>query len=363
MGGPTLKHSLILVTCDSGAGHLKREKRADHILTFDHRLVTGPVPTEGPAETFFQRQQALYEADGLYHEAWWFEAEDASGQSRLFKRVWTRLPDICREYERVELWIDPDPNAQLILLQLLDWLGHIPDIAPRLWLKQSESPLGERRPGDWVLPPYPIDQEDIALASRAWAAFGMPTPETWAALRHNQEINHLHGLKPAVERMLDELPDHTGLGATARRILGLVETEEWWAEAKRRGNDISDRRLTDEERRYSPLMKRILQSGPRPPLWHFEIGQTICDLGSATTPAIAGVTERLFNLDMHQDDQRFRRFRESALSLTELGRCLVDGTDDWSCHNPIQQWWGGTRLTNATLWRWDGGQDRLLAPS
>ena len=64
--------SLILVTCDSGAGHLKMEKRADLILNFIHRLLTIPVPTDGAPETFFQRSQAICEADDLFHEPWWF---------------------------------------------------------------------------------------------------------------------------------------------------------------------------------------------------------------------------------------------------------------------------------------------------
>ena len=169
--------TLILVTSDTGAGHLKREKRADRIQWFTHRLVTGPVPVEGPPETFFQRQRALYEADGLFHEPWWFERENLDGTLARFAPIWSRLPEVCREHDRIELWIDPDPNAQLVMVQLLAWLGTLPDIVPRLWLKQSDSPLGERRPGDWVLPPRPVETANLMLARRAWSAFGATTPE------------------------------------------------------------------------------------------------------------------------------------------------------------------------------------------
>ena len=355
--------TLILVTSDAAAGHLARERRADRILTFIHRLVTGPVPTDGTPETFFKRQRALFEAEGLFHEPWWFEAENLPGDKPLFKRVWSRLPDVCLEHDQIELWIDPDPNAQLTLLQLLDWLGQRPEIARRLWLKQAESPLGERRLGDWTLPPRPIGRADIALASRAWAAFGAPTPEAWSALRHDPEPGRLPGLERTIERMLDELPDRTGLGVTARRILGMVERQPWWTEAARRGEDVSNLHLLEEERRFSPLIKRVLHWGERLPLWHFEVGQTLCDLAAGSAPAVTGVTERFFDLDMHQDEDRFRRFNESLLVLTEFGCRLVAGEDDWSRHNPIHRWWGGTRLTNETLWRWDAAQGQLLAPA
>jgi len=41
------------------------------------------------------------------------------------------------------------------------------------------------------------------------------------------------------------------------------------------------------------------------------------------------------------------------LSLTEFGKAVVAHKEDFSRHNPIDRWWGGTRLTNDPLWRWN----------
>ncbi|MCQ8278245.1 hypothetical protein NFI95_07260 [Acetobacteraceae bacterium KSS8] len=352
--------ALILVTCDSGAGHLKQEKRADRIRRFTHRLVAGPVPADGPPETFFQRQRALYEADNLYSEPHWFDFERPGGS--LLQRIWTRLPDECRDHDRIELWIDPDPNAQLILVQLLDWLGALPDIAPRLWLKLSDSPLGERRPGDWVLPPRPVEAADLALARRAWSAFGAPTPESWSSLRDDPETQRLPGLVSAIERTLRELPDGTGLGATARRILALTEREFWWIEAMQRGPGQADRVLPEQDRVLQKLVLRTLRSGDRVPLWYAEIEQLICELAAAPVPALSGVTERQAGLDLFQDQDRQKRFWESPVRLTYFGADLVAGTEDWSRHNPVCRWLGGTRLTNDRLWRWETASKQLIAP-
>ncbi len=354
--------TLILVTCDSGAGHLKQEKRADRILTFIHRLVTGPVPVDGAPETFFQRRQALYESEGLFHEAWWFDVEDLDGTKPGYKRIWSRLPEVCEAYDRIELWIDPDPNAQLIMVQLLDWLGGRPKIAPRLWLKQSDSPLGRRRAGDWALPPHRIEAADLTLAHRAWSAFGASTPQPWADLRNEPDLGRLPGLHHAVDRMLRELPDGTGLGATERRILALTEKQPWWFDAERLGKDVSCRTLPKADRGPIHLMRRLTETGEHVPLSYFEVGEAICNLANAPVPALAGITEPHFTLDMDLDPARQQRFSETPVQLTDLGHRLVAQTEDWSDHNPIRRWIGGTRITNENLWRWDTMAARLSGP-
>jgi len=35
---------------------------------------------------------------------------------------------------------------------------------------------------------------------------------------------------------------------------------------------------------------------------------------------------------------------------------------DFSRHNPIHRWWGGTQLTNDNLWRWDTKSRKLIVP-
>ena len=52
----------------------------------------------------------------------------------------------------------------------------------------------------------------------------------------------------------------------------------------------------------------------------------------------------------------------SKLKLTKFGEAVLAGTDDFSRHNPIDRWWGGTELTNDRLWRWDPANRALTAP-
>lgn len=299
----------------------------------------------------------------MFHEPWQFEVDDAQEESSQPRRVWSRLPDVCLKYDKIILWIDPDPNAQLLLLQLLDWLGQIPEILPRLWLKQSESATGERRQGDWATPPRPVEPADVKLTSRAWAAFRTSTPEAWAALHDCPDIQRFPGLKRAVQQMLEELPDATGLGATERQLLRLAERSFWWHEAERHKNHVSSSMLRASEGGTMRLVGRVLTCDERLPLGYFEVGETLCCLAAAPVPAFAGVTEPTFSLAMHDNPERYRLFCESTVSLTGLGHRLVAGDDDWSRHNPIHRWWGGTQLTSDALWRWDVACRRLCSPN
>jgi hypothetical protein len=56
---------------------------------------------------------------------------------------------------------------------------------------------------------------------------------------------------------------------------------------------------------------------------------------------------------MHNEGARYARYKESRLSLTEFGKAVLAHEEDFSRHNPIDRWWGGTHLTNDRLWRWD----------
>jgi hypothetical protein len=74
---------------------------------------------------------------------------------------------------------------------------------------------------------------------------------------------------------------------------------------------------------------------------------------------VAGLDDELRTLEKKKCGPRLEAFRRSRLSLTEFGRAIVAHKEDFSRHNPIDRWWGGTHLTNDRLWRWD---PVLIAP-
>ena len=94
---------------------------------------------------------------------------------------------------------------------------------------------------------------------------------------------------------------------------------------------------------------------------YWEIGEVLDGLVRCPAPAVSGLSEGPF-MEVYPHRERAERYEQSKLSLTELGKAILAGTDDFTRHNPIHRWWGGTELTNDRLWRWDATSKTLIAP-
>jgi len=68
---------------------------------------------------------------------------------------------------------------------------------------------------------------------------------------------------------------------------------------------------------------------------------------------VAGLNEELRTMSRDDLGGRLRAYKRSRLSLTDFGKAVVAHKEDFSRHNPIDRWWGGTHLTNDNLWRWN----------
>ncbi len=137
--------------------------------------------------------------------------------------------------------------------------------------------------------------------------------------------------------MLEELPSCTiGLGATEMRMLEL----------------ISEGRSTPSQI-FSDRRRRVFD--------YWEIGEVLDGLARCPAPAVSGLNEGPFK-DVYLHRERAERYEQSKLSLTELGQAILAGTEDFSRHNPVHRWWGGTELTNDRLWRWDATSQSVIAP-
>lgn len=115
---------LILTTSDSSSGGLKNAKIADRVVGIARRLVRVRPPTMSETEDFF----------GPCH--------DAGADDLHHWQNWTGLIDTCKDYEIVELWAEPDPNGQLVLLLLLDFLRPHAEVLSKLILFHADIRIG-----------------------------------------------------------------------------------------------------------------------------------------------------------------------------------------------------------------------------
>ncbi len=83
-----------------------------------------------------------------------------------------------------------------------------------------------------------------------------------------------------------------------------------------------------------------------------EKGALLEGLALGPKPAVAGLDAKLRTVPYENHRVRYEVYLQSRLSLTQFGWDVVAHREDFSRHNPIHRWWGGTELTNDKLWRW-----------
>jgi hypothetical protein len=323
---------LILTTSDLGAGSLKQTGIADIVIPFGFRFVRGPLPSDAEfAAALAPSATQLPRLWNIYRRHLGESGESEHG-----------LIDLCERCDAIELWIDPAPNAQLTLIWLLDYLRPHGSIASKLALVQSDAVIGNHPPEElikWRLPVVKILHEHLEVACAAWQAWRASTPREWFNLL-SKDSTVLPRLPQTVLELLEELPMRaTGLGATEMRMLELISE----------GN-IHPFELFP----HNPRQRRVFD--------YWEIGSLLDGLAHYPAPVVSGLDGGPFTVEMHDDPDRQQRYKKSQLSLTALGKAILAGTEDFSRHNPISNWWGGTELTNGNLWRWDPESNSLIAP-
>jgi len=155
---------LILTSSASGAGGLIEARLANCAIPFGPRFVWGPLPSQTDLETLLSSRPTRHEASGSH----WL---DFTGK-RLeeVRREGPGLIEFCWRFEAVELWVDPDPNAQLTLIWLLDYLRRDAETASKLTLVQADVRIGNCTPEElakWRLPTVKLLNNHLEAASIA----------------------------------------------------------------------------------------------------------------------------------------------------------------------------------------------------
>jgi hypothetical protein len=322
----------LILTSLAGSG-LQRSDFADLVIPFSFRLVAGPLPSD---------ELATYVAARSDRHGPGTHWSDYTGRRPLAAKVGkdAGLIEFCGQCETIELWFDPDPNDQLLLVWLLDYLRPYPEIVARLSMRLIDYDLIGACPEElkrWKRPAVRVKKDELETASAKWQAYQATTPEACFALL-GRDLSALPLLRPALAELLEELPSRaTGLGATEMRVLELIAAGWMGTNALFYLRDLRRRRVFNA----------------------WEIGALLKGLAHGPRPAVAGLDDALRTIEMENYRSRDEAYKRSRLSLTEFGKAIVAHREDFSRYNLIDRWWGGTRLTNECLWRWD---PVLIAP-
>ncbi|RZN05046.1 hypothetical protein CWO91_30750 [Bradyrhizobium genosp. SA-3] len=327
----------VILTSSSGVG-LTYAGRADMVVPLIFRFVWGPLPTSHHLEDYLTG--GYYRGDP---EVRWSDLVGRLPQTGLAHKE-TGLVWFCETYgvDLIELWFDPEPNSQLQLIWILDYLRSHPSITDRLRLRRVNFDLREADGSqlrDRTVRESEVADGDFEIANMAWEAYRAQTPELCFGLL-GRDLPRLPFLKPALEALLAELPaPTTGLGATETRLLERI---------------AAGHNRTDELFRPGALGTRVFDQ--------WELSPLLEGLAFGPAPAVTGPDGKLATLDPDNARSRNAAFRRSRLSLTEFGQAVLEGREDFRRYNPIRRWWGGTLLTNERLWRWDTRSRSLVEP-
>jgi hypothetical protein len=326
MGGGTMKP--LVLTIDPS---LSRGGFADIALwSRFFRFSWGPPPSQDELTAHLGPRTPSRDDIDVMH---WSEWAHSWKHSANRKHRDLSLADFGQHYETVELWFDFDPESQLQLIWLLDYFRAYPEAAARLRLRLVDRAIlgiGPDGIGDWRPPIVDVTEKELAMAQVAWQAYRSPTPEACVDLLQG-DLSALPLLKPVLD-LLAELPSAlTGLGATEMRMLEMIGRGYSRPNDLFHGGDVRQTRVFNE----------------------FELGYLLDGLAFGPAPAVAGLDEELRTMRRDNFRDRGRAYKRSRLSLTDFGKAVVAHKEDFSRHNPIDRWWGGTHLTNDNLWRWN----------
>ncbi|WP_426614982.1 hypothetical protein [Bradyrhizobium sp. McL0616] len=328
---------LIVTTDSSTAGAIQRAGLADLVIAIERRLVWGALPSDAELDAFFAPRRTQPHGLRWLDDTPSWRLEELGAQDR-------GLIELFPECDSSELWVGSEPIAQLILLWMLDHCGCKRAAVSKLVVRQLDIAFGgadPERPEKLNPPTAKPSQDHLELAGRAWQAYRAPTPQAWFDLLR-ADLSLLPQLERCVVDLLEELPNvTTGRGATETRILELV------APGEAQPFDVFPGHQKGNERRVFD---------------YWEVGSLLDGLARCERPVVSGLDEGPFSPDMHNDSGRLDRYKGSRLSLTEFGKAVLAGDENFRRHNAIDRWWGGTHLTNERLWRWDAESGSLVAP-
>jgi hypothetical protein len=308
-------------------------KLADLALNFFFRFGWGPLPSEDELAAYLGPRTP----DILRGRHWSDFATNWGGSKNRNHRDLS-LAEFCQQYESVELWFDTQPNAQLLLVWLLDYFRSYPETGARLKFRLVDlEMIGLNGLGKWRPPTVDVTEKELQTAQIIWLAYRASTPHSCFDLL-SKDLSALPLLKPVLIDLLEELPSSsTGLGATEMRMLELIA----------RGYSLTNALFHLRQLRQTRIFGE------------FELGYLLDGLAHGPRPAVQGLDDQLRTLGRENLRDRHTAYLRSELSLTEFGKAVLAHKADFSRHNPIDRWWGGTHLTNDNLWRWN---PTLVAP-
>lgn len=293
------------------------------ILPWRDVLHDGPVPLTSTLAELSQVRAGFIAACGWGEYSKIFE--EFQGRDKILEEI--------ESFMRVTLWFEHDLYDQLQLLQILDLTSKFNRINVPFTLICTNQYLGMLTP-EAILAlrehEQPVTGRQFELAIRAWSAFRDSSPERWYELMH-EDTSALPFLGDAVVRLLEEYPSRkNGLSRTEQQALTLIAAGEQQPGKLFAENQQLERQIFMGDASFFNRLNKLI---------HAE--NPLLELNSGEQVSLA-------------------HFGRQKLALTELGRRVLAGKENWLDLTASEWWIGGVHLTPEHRWCWDSDQECML---
>ena len=325
-----MARDLIITNGKSAGGSIRATGIADEYLIWGEALYVGPVPLT-PDLPSLSRIRAEY----------WDERKPG-GREEVFDSFVERDSSLLNAgvFDRVVIWAGHEIIEQLALIQILDYFAENSMDDNELYLLQADDCLGiQNREQIFQLQgtEKKVTQAQLELARKAWTSFRQPTPEAFVGLL-SEILSALPNLKPTIKRILQELPSANGITRIQKQILFMLDKKPMQP-ASCCGRTL----ILDDFNFLGDLI-------------FFEI---FWNLAKCQAPLIFTEDKLPVGAWPFQEKEVRNDFYGAQFQLTDLGRAVLNGEEDFAKFNDFHFWWGGTEITKDNLWRWDDIEGRL----
>jgi len=326
-----LKKRLNITNGESAVGKLREARIQGDIIPWQDVLHEGPVNAS-------LSLRDLSELRALFiSERGWDDFAHVSGDFAQRDLTLSKLD----RFDEVVLWFEEDLYDQLQLLQLLAFFSDSKDRRAKLSMivvvgylaSLTSAALGELEPKR-----APVTDAQLQLGKRAWTAFGSTDPTAIARIIEG-DTSALRFLSAALTRHLEEFPGSgNGLSRSEREALTAVEA-----------GHVTPVAAFLEVAKHQPS----IFLGDIVFYWYLE------RMSDSDTPLVTWKDGSRVIAPRGREDSR--EFVTGQLMVTDLGREVLAGKQDWQRINRNTRWLGGVEIRPGPGgWRWDPQERKLV---
>ncbi len=329
-----MKKRLNITNGESAAGKLRDARIQGEIIPWQDVLHEGPVNAS-------LSLRDLSELRALFiSERGWDDFAHVSGN---FAQRDLTLSKVHR-FDEVVLWFEEDLYDQLQLLQLLAFFADAKNRGAKLSMIVVDGHLTALAPGALgELEPKraAVTDAQLELGKRAWTAFGSTDPTSIARIIEG-DTSALRFLSAALTRHLEEFPSSVnGLSRSEREALAAIEAGQSTPVAAF---------LEVAKQQKSIFLGDIVF------YWYLE------RLSDGDKPLVTWKDGSRVVAPRAKADSR--EFVTGELMMTDLGREVLAGKQDWQRINRNSRWLGGVEIRPGPGgWRWDPEARKLVHPA